>query len=144
MVEPLSKQLAELSVRAKQAEDALAAAQKEARDKIMARREKARAAAAAATEKVNQEVKSVKDTTTRNWNALQTKISSDMNALKAAVAERKHERDVKRAENYADKLEWEAGFAVDYAIASVEQAKLAVLDAIAGRAEAEEAKTATR
>jgi len=144
MVEPLSKQLAELSVRAKQAEDALAAAQKEAHDKRIPRREKARAAAAAATEKVNQEVKSVKDTTTRNWNALQTKISSDMNALKAAVAERKQERDVKRAENHADKLEWEAGFAVDYAIASVEQAKLAVLDAIAGRAEADEAKTTTR
>ena len=144
MVEPLSKQLAELSVRAKQAEDALAAAQKEAHAKIMARREKARASAAAATEKVNQEVESVKDTTTRNWNALQTKISSDINALKAAVTERKQERDVKRAENSADKLEWEAGFAVDYAIASVEQAKLAVLDAIAGRAEAEEAKTATR
>jgi hypothetical protein len=49
---------------------------------------------------------------------------------------------VKRAENRADRLEWEASFAVDYAIASVEQAKLAVLDAVDGRRGAEEAKRA--
>jgi hypothetical protein len=41
----LSQQLAELSVRAKNAEDALAAAKKEAHSKIDARKELARAAA---------------------------------------------------------------------------------------------------
>ena len=45
MVEPLSQQLYDLSVRAKKVEDDAAAAQREARDKIMARREQARAAA---------------------------------------------------------------------------------------------------
>jgi len=49
---------------------------------------------------------------------------------------------VKRAEHRADRLEWEAGFAIDYAIASVEQANLAVLDAIDGRVQAELAKQA--
>src|SRR5262249_45649922 len=117
MVEPLSKQLAELSVCAKNAEDTIASAQKEAHDKIVERRERALAAATAATEKVNQEINSVKDTTTRNWNALQAKVTSDMDSLKAAVARRKRELDVKRAENYADRLEWEAGFAIDYAMA---------------------------
>jgi hypothetical protein len=34
----------------------------------------------------------------------------------------------------------EAGCAIDYAIGSVEQAKYAVLDAIVGRVEVEEAK----
>ena len=48
----------------------------------------------------------------------------------------------KRADRRADRLEWEAGFAIDYAISSVEQTKLAVLDAIDGRVEAEEAKQA--
>ena len=65
-----------------------------------------------------------------------------MNHLKANIAHAKHERDVKRAENHADRLEWEAGFAIDYAIASVEQARLAVLDAVDGRLTAEEAKQA--
>ena len=41
-------------------------------------------------------------------------------------------------------LEQDAGVVVDYAIASVEQAKLAVLDAIAGRMEAEQARKAAR
>ena len=50
IVEPLSQQLYDLSVRAKKVEDDAAAAQREARGKIMARREQARAAAKTATE----------------------------------------------------------------------------------------------
>jgi len=145
MAKPLSEQLAELSVRAKnaEAEDAVAAAQKEAHEKFETRREQAHAAATAATEKVNQEVKSVKDTATRNWNALEAKIAADIQNLKTGIAERKREREAARAEHHAERLEWEAGFAIDYAVASIEQAKLAVLDAIAGRFEAEEARKAS-
>jgi len=140
MVRPLSEQLADLSVRAKNTEDAWAAAQKEAHDKIATRKAQARAAATAAVEKVNQEVKSAGDSAARDWNTVKAKVAADMNALKADVAEAKHERDVKRAEERADQLEWSAGFSIDYAIASVEQAKLAVLDAVDGRLAAEEAK----
>jgi hypothetical protein len=142
MAKPLSEQLAELSVRAKNAEDAVAAAAKEAREKIEARREQAHAAATAATEKVNQEVKSVKDTSTRNWKALEAKIDADIQSLKSGIAKRKREREAGRAENTAETLEWEASVAIDYAVASIEQARLAVLDAIAGRVDAEEAKRA--
>ena len=78
MVKPLSAQLADLSVRAKNAEDAVAAAQKEAHDK--------------------------------------------------------------HAENHAERLEWEASFAIDYAVAAIEEAKSAVLDAIVGRVEVGKAK----
>jgi hypothetical protein len=142
MAKPLSEQLAELSVHAKHAEDAVAAAQKEAHEKIAARREHAHAAATAATEKVNQEVKSVKDAASRDWKALEAKITADIQALKAGLAQRKREREVGRAEHTAERLEWEAGFAIDYAVASIEQAELAVLDAIAGRVDAEQAKRA--
>jgi hypothetical protein len=141
MVEPLSQQLYDLSVRAKKVEDDAAAAQREARDKIMARREQARAAAKTATEKVNQKIKSAENTATANWNAFKAKVAADIDGLKAMVAERKQEHDVKRAENTAERLEWEAGVAVDYAIACIEQAEVAVLDAIAGRSEAEAART---
>ena len=144
MAKRLSEQLSELSVRAKKAEDAFAAAQKEAHDKVVARREQARAVATAATEKVNQEVKSVKDTATRNWNALQAKIAADIESLKKGVAEQKQALEVKHAENKAERLESEAAFAIDYAIASVEQATVAVLDAVAGRVEAEKRKQAAR
>src|SRR5271169_789252 len=142
MTRKLSEQLADLSVRAKSAEQALDAAEKEAHDKVVTRKEQAHAAATKAVEKVNQEVKSANDTATRNWASVKAKIADDIGHLKANVAHVKHERDVKRAENRADRLEWEAGFAIDYAIASVEQARLAVLDAVDGRLAAVEAKQA--
>jgi len=138
----LSEQLADLSVRAKHAEDAVAAAQKEAHDKVLARREQARAAATAAAEKVNREIKSAGDSVksagdaaAKKWTAFQTKISNDLQSIKEGIAQKKHDLDVRHAEKHADHLEWEAGLAVDYAIAAVEQAELAVLDAVAGRLE---------
>ena len=140
MAKPLSEQLADLSVRAKHAEDAFAVAQKEAHDKIAVRKQQARAAATTAVEKVHQEMKSAGDSAARDWNTMKAKVAADMAALKADVAEAKHDHDMKRAEKRADRLEWEAGFAIDYAIASVEQANLAVLDAIDGRAQAELAR----
>ena len=139
-MKPLSEQLAELSVRAKGAEDAFAAAKKEARDKIEARRAEALSAAKTAVEKVNQQIKSAGESATRDTKALQAKITADVNALKAHVVEAKHGLDVKLAEKRADLLETDAGFAIDYAIASVEQARLAVLDAIDGRLAADQAK----
>ena len=141
MTKRLPDQLADLSVRAKGAEQALDAAEKEAHDKIVARKEQAHAAATKAVEKVNQEVKSANDTANRNWSAVKAKIADDMNRLKVNVAHAKHEHDVKRAENRAGRREWEAEFAIDYAVAAVEQAKLAVLDAVDCVA-AEEAKQA--
>ena len=142
MSKRLSEQLADLSARAKSAEDALDAAEKEAHDKIVARKATAHAAATKALEKVNQEIKSTNTTAARDWTAVKAKIAADLNALKADIAHAKHDRDVKRVENRAEWLEWEAGFAIDYAIASVEQARLAVLDAVDGRLAAEEAKQA--
>jgi hypothetical protein len=63
----LSQQLADLSVRAKSAEDAVAAAEKEAHAKIETPKEQARAAAAKAAKKVSQEITSAGDTAVRNW-----------------------------------------------------------------------------
>jgi vacuolar-type H+-ATPase subunit I/STV1 len=140
MAKRLSQQLADLSVRAKNAEDAVAAAEKEARGKIETQKEQARTAAVKATEKVKQDIKSVGDTAVKNWTAIRTKIAADIDALKAGAAHAKHDLDARQAEHLAEKLEWEAGVAIDYAVASIEQAKLAVLDAVSSRAEAERAK----
>jgi sarcosine oxidase gamma subunit len=145
----ISEQLADLSVRAKHAEDAVTAAQKEAHDKVLVRREQARNAAAAAIEKVDRNIKtagdglkSVGDAAAGKWTALQTKIAGDLESMKSGIAEKKHDWDARRAESQADRLEWEAGLAIDYAIATVEQAELAVLDAVAGRQEAAQAQRA--
>ncbi|HWU25590.1 MAG TPA: hypothetical protein VN154_04230 [Rhizomicrobium sp.] len=143
----LSEQLADLSVRAKHAEDAASAAQNEAHDKIVARREQARAAAAAAVQKVDKNIKSASDSVRaandeakKKWTAFQTKVDGDLNSIKADIAEKKFERAVKRADKHADELEWEAEVAIDYAVAAIEQAELAVLDAVAGRKQAIDAR----
>jgi len=140
MAKQLSEKLADLSVHAKKAEDAAAAAQKETYDKIMSRWEQARADATATTENVNEKIQSVGDSAAKDWNAQKAKIAADVDALKAKVVRKKHELDARRAESEADSLEWDAGLAIDYAIASVDQARLAVLDAIAGRIQAEKAR----
>ena len=142
MSKRLSEQLADLSARAKSAEEALDAAEKEAHDKILARKATAHAAATKAVEKVNQEIKSTNTTAARDLSVVKAKVAADLNALKADIAHAKHDRDVKRVENRAERLESDAAFAIDYAIASVEQARLAVLDAVDGRLAAEEAKKA--
>jgi hypothetical protein len=139
-MKPLSEQLANLSVRAKNAEDAAAAAQKEAHDKIVARVAQAQSAAEEAIKTVNQNVKSASDTTSAKWNGLKAKIAADVDDLKSKVAQRKHDSSVKRAANYSQLLDEDASYAIDYAIASIEQAKVAVLDAIAGHIEVEKAK----
>ncbi len=140
MAKLLSEQLAELSVRARDAENTIAAAQKEAHDKLAARQEQARAAVKAATEKVSDEIKSATDSAGKDWTAIKAKIAADINSLKASIAMAKHEHDVKGAEHHAERLEWEAAFAINYAVAAIEQAKLAVLNAVEGRMGAEKAK----
>ena len=87
--------------------------------------------------KVNRDIQSAKDTATRSWSAVRAKIAADINNLKADVAHKKHDLDAKLADKHADQLEWEAGFAFDYAISSVEQAEWAVLDAVAARVQAQ-------
>ena len=54
-----------------------------------------------------------------------------------------YELDARLAENDADNLEWDANLAIDYAIAAVDQARLAVLDAVDGRIHAIEARRAS-
>jgi hypothetical protein len=136
----LSEQLANLSVRVKNTEDAAAAAQKEGHDKVVARVGQAQANAEQAVQKVNQNIKSASDTASAKWNGLKAKITADTDDLKSKVAQRKHDSSVKRAANYSQLLDEDASFAIDYAAASIEQAKVAVLDAIAGRLEVENAK----
>lgn len=142
MAKRLSEQLGELSVRAKNVEDAFTAAQNEAHEKLEARKNEARAAARKAIEKVDQEIQAAKASATKDLTAVKAKISADLNVFKADMQRAKHKVDIKVADMRATDLEWEAGFAIDYAIASVEQARFAVLDAIEARQVAEQAKAA--
>jgi hypothetical protein len=135
-----SENLSKLSDRARRAEDNVEAARKEAREKLAARREKARAEVAATMDKVDTDLQQARDSASTQWGEFKAKVQADRKRMKAKREDHKHERDVRRAENWAEDLELEAALSVDYAIASIEQAELAVLDALAARSDAEEAK----
>jgi hypothetical protein len=140
MVKRLSDQLADLSVRAKNFENAVMAAEKEGHDKLVARAADARASATAAVDKVKQAVKAAGDAGSTKWGAMEAKLGADREALKARVVEKKRAIDAKIAEREAEVAEDDASYAIDYAVASIEQAKLATFDAISARLDAEEAK----
>jgi hypothetical protein len=106
----------------------------------MARREQARASAAAAVDRVEQDIRSIGDEIAEQWNALKTKVASDVERLKSKRTERQHERSTDRAQQRAAKLEAEASVAIDYALASIEDARLAALDAVIARIEAEDVR----
>ncbi|MGJ0394486.1 MAG: hypothetical protein ACR650_17380 [Methylocystis sp.] len=141
MVKPLSTQLAELADRAKDAEKAAAEAQKKAHGQIIALRDQARGAVQAAFEKVDTDIKSAGEDLGSAWSALKAKVAADKDAWNATVARFQHEVSAEHADARADMLEEEAAFAIDYAVAATEQAKMAVLDAISARTKAEEAKS---
>jgi len=140
MIKRLSEQLSDLSVRAKNVEDAAMAAQKEGHDKVVARTAEARASATAAVDKMKRSIKAAGDAGSTKWGAMEAKLGADMDALKTRVSEKKRAIDANIAEREAKHAEDDASFAIDYAVASIEQAKLAVFDAISARLDAEAAK----
>jgi hypothetical protein len=140
MPKPLSDQFADLSVRAREAENTLAAAQAETRDRLIARREQTRAAAAAAADRVQQDLRDAGIAISEQWNAFKEKVTSDVERLNAKVAERQVERDVQKAADRAARRDVQAAIAIDFAITAVEDAKLAALDAYIANVEADQAR----
>jgi hypothetical protein len=59
-------------------------------------------------------------------------------ALKEDMADRRAEHDLDRANMRAENAEADAAFAIDYAVAAIEEAEYAVLDAALARKEADE------
>ena len=98
MSERLSKQLADLSARAKSAKEAIDAAETEASEKLAVRKEEARAAAAAAAEKVGAEIKSARDTADQDWSVVRAKVDADIAALKVRASAVKHNVEVSHLE----------------------------------------------
>jgi hypothetical protein len=129
MTKPLDQQLADLSVRAKKAEDAINSARKETRDRVVARREEFRAAAADAADRVDKDLRSAGASMEGDWTALRGKVAADIDRLKSKVADRQVELNASRLADRASRKESEACVAIDFAVASIENAKLAVLDA---------------
>jgi hypothetical protein len=139
-MKPLDQQLADLSLRAKKVQDEFDAARKETHDRVVARREQTREAAAQAADRVEKELQAAGASLETQWNALRQKVTSDIDRLKTRLADKQVERNVHRAADRATRKESEARVAIDFALATIEDAKLAVLDAVIADIEADEAR----
>lgn len=137
-MQSLHEHLADLAASAKRAEEAVMAARREPRERVAARREQARASAEAMADKVDKELSTASETFTTQWHTLQAKVAADIDRLRHDHCERQRHVSVKRAADRAARLESDAGVAIDYALASIEEAKLAVLDAVLAAIEAAE------
>src|SRR5262245_32860292 len=141
MMKPIDQHLADLSVRAKKAEADISAAKQETRERIVARREQFRTDAVDAASQVDQDLRAAGVALGEQWANVRDKVVDDISRLKSNIAERQVERSIDRLADRADRKETDANVAIDFALASIANAKLAVIDAVLARRDAEEARS---
>jgi ElaB/YqjD/DUF883 family membrane-anchored ribosome-binding protein len=117
------------------AEDA-DAVRTEARDKLDARREQIRTNLTERMDRLESNLQKAADKGGEDFVAFREKVKNDRQRLKDKLGERKEAYRAFFAEANEEEKQLGAAIAIDYAIASVQQARLAVLDAVSARAEA--------
>ena len=125
-VDALQKRVAELKNSADQA-------RQETNEQVKARISQAKADIAARESTVKEKTEQAADQTQNQWKKLQADNAAKMKDLHDRIGRQREERDVKKAQKEADNAEEDAADALDYAAWAVDQAQLAVLDAIDAR-----------
>jgi hypothetical protein len=133
-----SDQLYKLAARTQELEDRAAAMKNKAKGDLEQDVEQARESAQAKADGLSKsaaasqgQLSSWSDNTQRAWNDHVNHIRDDIDEKRAA-------HDVRMAERNADGAEADADFAVNYALAAIEEAEYAVLDATLARMKADE------
>ena len=133
-----SDQLDKLAARAKEAREHADAARGKARADLEQDVKTARASAQAQADKLHESADANRARISAWWHDVQRSWSQHVAALKENMADRKAEHDVDSANRRAENAEGDAAFAIDYAVAAIEEAEYAVLDASLARMEADE------
>ena len=134
----LSDQLAKLSQRAKEAEEHAAAAREKTKADVENDREMARATAQAQADRLHESADANRARISAWWHDVQRSWSQHVAAVKEDLTDRRAEHDLDRANKRAENAEGDAAFAIDYAVAAIDEAEYAVLDASLARMEANE------
>ena len=125
-VDALQKRVAELKNSADQA-------RQETNEQVKARISQAKADIAAREGTVKEKTEQAADQTQNQWKKLQADNAAKMKGLHDRIGRQRDQHDVKKAQKEADNAEEDAADALDYAAWAVDQAQLAVLDAIDAR-----------
>jgi hypothetical protein len=137
MDRPLSEQLADLSKRAKKAEDDYAAAKQAGAEKIQAREDQISADAIARKAKFDQGVTTAESNVAAAWTDMTNKVQADYANLRADIDYKKFQHDRDKARRAADDAEESAELAINFAFDAIDNAEAAVLDATRARAVAD-------
>jgi hypothetical protein len=132
----LPSNLGQLADLAKRIEEDADAVRSEAREKLDARRDGIRTNLAERMDRLDSNLQKAEGQTSADWAALRAKIKADRDQFKARLGERKESYKAFFADSNAEDRQLAAAIAIDYAIATIQQARLAVLDAASDRAQA--------
>jgi hypothetical protein len=125
-VEALQKRAAELKSSATQA-------QHETNEQIKARVDKTRADIVTRQDAVKAKADQAADRAQGQWKSMKADAAAKAQDLRDRMDRQRDERDARKAERQAEDAEDDAADALDYALWVVDQAELAVLDAIDAR-----------
>jgi len=134
----LSDMLGELAQRAKEAEDRARAASAEAKDKVRVRVDEASDAARTKADELKQRSDASRNEASDHWRQVQADWAKHVEIAQSKFAAMKAEQDKAWSQMDADLAAADAEDAVRFALAAVEEAESATLDAILAQMEADE------
>jgi DNA repair exonuclease SbcCD ATPase subunit len=129
----ISEQIDALQKRAAELKSSADQARHETNEQVKARITQAKTDIAARESAVKEKTEQAADQTQNQWKKLQADNAAKMKDLHDRIGRQRDERDIKKAQKEADNAEEDAADALDYAAWAVDQAQLAVLDAIDAR-----------
>ncbi len=133
----LSENLEELSEHVANTEKKVAAAEQESREKLDASIKKSKADAKARQESFKNNVKVKQSTAALQWEELQANYNTKVLQIKNKIETEKEAREVKKANKRADDAESYAEAAILFVFLAIDEAEVAVLEAIDARAYAD-------
>ncbi len=133
-----SEQLDALQQHAAEAKSAAQAAATESHDQLRQRIGQAQVDMNLAVKDAKQQAGEAAASARSKWAQMKTDAAARMDDLQAKIDKRAQQLDARAAASDADRAEGDAADAIDYAQWTVDNARLAVLDAIDARAYADE------
>jgi DNA repair exonuclease SbcCD ATPase subunit len=129
----VSDQVDTLQKRATELKSSFDEARRETNEQVKARIDHVKADIAARQDLAKDNAGQAAERTQSQWKALKADASARMQALQDRIDRQRDQHEVKRAAEAAEDAEEDAADALDYASWAVDQAQLAVLDAIDAR-----------
>jgi hypothetical protein len=133
-----SDQLYKLAARTKELEARAAAMHDKAKGDLEQDVKRARESAQAQADSLRKSAEASQGKISAWWDSVQRSWNDHLTGVRKDIDEKRASHDLKMAQRTADGAEADAEFAVDYALAAIEEAEYAVLDATLARMEADE------